>query len=147
MELKRFCSNRARMMKNEMALQHKRHHDEVCRERELHEDAYDKMLVAEALQKNNDRLRTTVVEQREEIKALLKRISRYAPQEFAGKIPGYMPGQEVDPAMWVLSRDAADEEEQIRLLKLQVKRLENDARRMVPVVCQYEKLMAQMAEA
>ncbi len=105
------------------------------------------MLAAEALQKNNDRLRTTVVEQREEIKALLKRISRYAPQEFAGKIPGYMPGQEVDPAMWVLSRDAADEEEQIRLLKLQVKRLENDARRMVPVVCQYEKLMAQMAEA
>ncbi len=47
--------------------------------------------------------------------------------------------------MWVLCRDAADEQEQIRLLKLQVQRLENDARRMVPVVCQYEKLMAKKA--
>ncbi len=76
----------------QLAKQEQEHLQQVFQERERHEQAYAKEALAEGLERNNERLRSTVVEQRDEIKYLLNRISRYAPQEFVGKVPNYVPG-------------------------------------------------------
>jgi hypothetical protein len=50
------------MVRAEISLLDQQNLERLFKEREQHQQAYDKQHMAEALQMNNDRLRTTIVE-------------------------------------------------------------------------------------
>lgn len=59
---KSLCNQRLSMVRAEISLLDQQNLERLFKEREQHQQAYDKQHMAEALQMNNDRLRTTIVE-------------------------------------------------------------------------------------
>jgi hypothetical protein len=104
----------------ELRTQNETHLKRVMKERERHLQLYNIEAEADSLRTKNVSQLATIIEQRDEIKALLNRISKYAPREFSAAQRSLAPGQTIDLGTWQLTREAATDEALIAQLREEV---------------------------
>lgn len=106
-----------------MAKQSEQHLKRVMKERERHLQLYNFEAEAVSLRAKMESMQTTITGQREEIKSLLTRISKYAPREFRDRKGEQAPGEKFDLVRWQLTREAATDEELIATQKKYIEEL------------------------
>jgi hypothetical protein len=112
--------SKVKHLERDMTKQNDQHLKRVLKERERHLQLYSIEAEADSLRSKNESHWNTIIEQRDEIKALLVRISKYAPTEFSDTQRSLAPGQTIDLVTWQLTREAATDEALIAQLREQV---------------------------
>jgi hypothetical protein len=107
-------------LEKEMTKQNDQHLQRVMKERERHLQLYNFEAEAINLRTKVESMQTTIADQREEIKNMLTRLSKYAPREFRDSDADQVQGEAIDLVRWQLTREAATDEALIAQLREQV---------------------------